>query len=523
MSKLPEIATALLQPAAYPDPTDGVELAQTQMSFVFLTQKFVYKTKKPVNFGYLDYSTLEKRQALCHKEVELNRRLCPEAYLGVVPVTREADGRIIISGRGETIEYAVWMRRLPQNRMLNVLLTQDAVMPDMLQQVARKMADFHRRAATSPEISKFGELDMVKFNCDENFSQTEKYLNKTLAPGRYERLKDYTNNFLTKNAELFRRRVTDGFIKDCHGDLHAAHICFENGISIYDCIEFNDRFRYADAASEIAFLAMDLDHYGRADLSGAFVKEYITVSGDAQMADLMTFYKVYRAYVRGKVESFQLNDPYIPDERKQAVMLSASGYFDLASSYIKPRPQLVITAGFVGTGKTALAKEVSKRLGMTVISSDVVRKQLSAIPLTEHHFDEFDTGLYSKDMSRRTYDKMFADAEAILAQGGSVILDASFIKRAERQRAVELAQRMGADYFAAECRLDDAVIKQRLEQRLKEGSPSDGRWAILEPQKQAYEPVTEVDLSRYAIINTLQPASQAARGLANHILESSYF
>jgi len=331
MSELPELVTALLDPKAYPNPPQKVSLMQTQMSYVFLADDYVYKTKKPVNFGFLDYSTLDKRLFYCKKEVELNRRLCPDAYLGVVPITSQ-QGNIVMEGQGEAIEYAVKMRYLPQEAMMNVLLPENKVTPEMLTAVAVKLAEFHRKAET---ITKFGGLDTVIQNTEENFSQTEPYTGNTLTPETFNNIRDYTHRFLDENADLFHKRVANGMVKDCHGDLHAAHVCFHNGISIYDCIEFNDRFRQCDIASEIAFLAMDLDHYGRADLSRQFVDAYVTQSQDKELLQFLDFYKCYRAYVRGKVEGFKLFDPYISTEEKARVATIAKDYFLLAESYTK--------------------------------------------------------------------------------------------------------------------------------------------------------------------------------------------
>jgi len=319
MTELPELIQTLLDPKAYPDPPGRIELRQTQMSYIFLTDEHVYKVKKPVNLGYLDYTTLENRRFYCQKEVELNRRLCPDAYLGTVLVTND-NGRIGIGGKGKIEEYAVKMRRLPDEAMMDVLLAANRVTP--------------KKAATSKAISGFGGIDTVTQNADENFTQTEKYIGIIISPDTYQRIKAYTEGFIKNNAYLFNRRVADGRIRDCHGDLHAAHICFHNGICIYDCIEFNDRFRYCDVASEVAFLAMDLDHYGRADLSNGFIDAYVEKSGDDELKRLLNFYKCYRAYVRGKVNCFQHDDLYIPSGEKEQVLANARSYFKLAESYI---------------------------------------------------------------------------------------------------------------------------------------------------------------------------------------------
>ncbi|MDI6814926.1 MAG: hypothetical protein QMC90_02430 [Dehalococcoidales bacterium] len=372
MPKLPELVEALLDPKAYPEITEQVEMVQTQMSFVFLTDDYVYKVKKSVNLGYLDYTTLDKRHYYCQREVELNRRLCPNVYLSIVPITRNTrsskrgspkgrspfginsppspfqgeggeggevfrqphKGNISIDGQGEVIEYAVKMRRLPKEAMMDVLLTNNQVSPEMVTSVAQKLVEFHQKAESNASISAFGDLDTITKNTDENFTQTEKYIGITIPREKYQHIKEYTDSFTNKNASLFHKRIVDGRIRDCHGDLHAAHICFHNGICIYDCIEFNDRFRYCDVASEVAFLAMDLDYYGRADLSHSFITAYVDGSQDKELLELLNFYKCYRAYVRGKVESFKLDDPNISEEEKKRALAIAKSYFELAVSYI---------------------------------------------------------------------------------------------------------------------------------------------------------------------------------------------
>jgi aminoglycoside phosphotransferase family enzyme len=303
------------------------------MSFIFLTGEYVYKIKKPVNLGYLDYTTLEKRHFFCHQELELNRRLCPDAYLAVVPIVEEK-GEFRIEGRGKAIEYAVKMKQLPQDRMMDVLLPRGQVTPEMVARVAEKLVGFHQEAETNQRIAAFGRLDVIRHNCDENFAQTEKYIGLTIPKAKYERIKGYTGNFIKSNASLFEKRVREGRIRDCHGDLHAAHVCFIDDICIYDCIEFNDRFRYSDVASEVAFLAMDLDRYQQAGLSRHLVNTYVGLSHDEELLKLLNFYKCYRAYVRGKVESFKLDDPYIPEEEKAKVLTAARSYFQLAESYV---------------------------------------------------------------------------------------------------------------------------------------------------------------------------------------------
>jgi aminoglycoside phosphotransferase family enzyme len=329
---LPSAVKAFLEPEVYPHKPKRVELIQTQMSFVFLTGEYVYKVKKPVNLGYLDYTTLEKRHFFCRQELELNRRLCPDGYLAVVPIVRENDG-LRVEGQGEAIEYAVKMKQLPRDRMMDVLLPRGQVTPEMIGRVAERLVSFHREAETDQDIAAFGKLSVIRQNCDENFVQTEKYVGLTILRTKYEGIRDYTNDFIQSNAGLFGKRVREDRIRDCHGDLHAAHVCFTDDICIYDCIEFNDRFRYCDVASELGFLAMDLDRYEQTGLSRYLVDTYVELSRDEELLKLLNFYKCYRAYVRGKVESFKLDDPLISQREKAKALETARVYFELAESY----------------------------------------------------------------------------------------------------------------------------------------------------------------------------------------------
>jgi aminoglycoside phosphotransferase family enzyme len=339
VSAPPELITALLNPKIYPHLADRVKLVETYISWVFLAGDYAYKVKKPVDYGYLDFTTLEKRLYFCQREVELNRRLCLDIYLGVIPIMRVGD-KYFLDGigepflKGEVVEYAVKMYRLPQNRMLDALLAKSEVTPEMMAAVAKRLAEFHKSAETSMEISSYGHPNDIKRNALENFEQTERFIGRTITKNQFQHIRIYTMSFIAKNRNLFYKRVNDGKIRDCHGDVHTQHICFFDGIQIFDCIEFSDRFRYGDVASEVAFLAMDLDGFGRRDLSKIFVDAYVGASGDTWLRELLDFYKCYRAYVRGKVRSFRLDDPHIPPDEEGEALEGARGYFELAESYI---------------------------------------------------------------------------------------------------------------------------------------------------------------------------------------------
>jgi hypothetical protein len=317
-------------PTTLPYPID----VETYISQIYFIGDYVYKVKKPVDYGYLDFTTLEKRKHYCEREIDLNRRLCPDIYLGIVPITK-GENFYEFGGGGEIVDYAVWMKKLPQDRMLDVLLSKGKVSAGMMVDLAEKVADFHRRAETSRMISSCGDINTIGQNVGENFMQTAKYIGGIIPREQYKAIRRYTYSFIMDNIDLFNKRIKRGRIRDCHGDLHSKSVCFtDNGIKIFDCVEFNDRFRYGDTASEVAFLAMDLDYHGREDLSNVFVEAYVRASGDKELLRLLDFYKVYRAYVRGKVNCFRLNG--IEDEaERERVAGVARRYFKLAEGFIK--------------------------------------------------------------------------------------------------------------------------------------------------------------------------------------------
>jgi aminoglycoside phosphotransferase family enzyme len=328
-----QVVQALLKPDAYPEETGKIELIQTHISFVFLTSKHVYKVKKAVNFGFLDFSTLDKRRLFCEKELELNKRLCPEIYLEVVPINKS--NGIKVKGSGETVEYALKMKRLPQEKIMTVLLHEGKVGKETIDAIAQIVAQFHSQAQTNREISQFGSLKIVKTNWDENFEQTGKYVNQTIPQADFDFMQNTINRFMDTNKALFEQRIRDKRVRDCHGDLHSGNIFVTDKICIFDAIEFNDRFRYSDVASDVAFLAMDLDYQQRSDLADYFITQYLAYSKDAQLKQMLPFYKCYRAYVRGKVISFKLDDPNIKSEEKNAAIKEAQAYFRLATQYAK--------------------------------------------------------------------------------------------------------------------------------------------------------------------------------------------
>jgi aminoglycoside phosphotransferase family enzyme len=331
MSIQKQVVEALMKPEAYDEQVGRIELTQTHISFVFLTRNFVYKVKKAVNLGFLDFTTLEKRRFFCEKELELNKRLCGGMYLEVVPINRS--NVIKIKGEGETVEYAVKMKKVPQEKMMNKLLEKNKVDNELIDRIAKIVAEFHSKAETNKRISEFGSVTIIETNWKENFEQTWRFVGKTISMKDFKFIRERVDDFMKSAVSFFQSRVEEGRVRDCHGDIHSGNIFLADRIYIFDAIEFNERFRYSDVASDIAFLAMDLDFKGRTELSGFFVKRYVEYSGDRKLIEILPFYKCYRAYVRGKVASFKLEDPSASSGEKREATREAKAYFQLASAY----------------------------------------------------------------------------------------------------------------------------------------------------------------------------------------------
>ncbi|MEA2039063.1 MAG: gluconokinase [Thermodesulfobacteriota bacterium] len=328
----------LQNPDSLPDKTKNVSVVQTHISTVFVADDFVYKVKKPVNFGFLDFSTLEKRHYYCNQEVKLNRRLARDIYIDVLPVTFDGKTYTMIDSEGEAVEYAVKMKRVPDENLMKSVFERKELGKDHLKTIADVLARFHSNALGSSEIDEFGRPEKFKINTDENFEQVEKYIGVSIWEKEFNSLKTWTEDFYGTNQDLFLKRIEQGKIRDCHGDLHMEHICLLENLPILDCIEFNDRFRYSDVIADIAFLLMDLEYHGGETFSRFLWEEYKKRAGEAGEKEvdlLLTFYKVYRAFVRGKVNTFQVDDEAIGKDKKNEAVERAKRYFRLACSYVQ--------------------------------------------------------------------------------------------------------------------------------------------------------------------------------------------
>ena len=499
---VPDVVRSLLTPEAYPDDErpERVELVETHISWLFFTGRFVYKVKKPVDYGFLDFTTLDRRRRFCLEEVRLNRRLSPEVYLGVVEIWEEG-GRYTMHETGRVVEYGVKMRQLPGHRWLSGLLRRGEASPALMRRIARRIASFHATAETNDHIRRMGALDTVAFNTQENFVQTRDYIGVTVTVESYDRVKAYTEAFLDARADLFVQRERDGRIRDCHGDLHADQICAENGLAFIDCIEFNERFRCSDVAADIAFPAMDVEYYGRPDLAAELIRDYVEASADAGVIEILDFYKCYRAFTRGKVRGFRLRQAGLAEDERRAIIDEAARYFALASRYARlTGPMLVVVCGLMGTGKTSLAHELGPRLGAEILSADVVRKELAGARPDEPHREPWGRDIYTDEFSDRTYSELHRRAAERLREGQLIILDASYRTAEWRRAARETGTATGAAFLLIEAVCPERVVRQRLAGR--RAGPSDGRVELLDAQRARFEPPLEVPAEQRIVVDT---------------------
>ena len=488
----------LKNPKFYGPHVTSVQLLQTHISYVALTGTFAYKVKKPVNFGFLDFSTLDKRKYYCEEELRLNKRLCPEMYLDVLPITRKDDG-IELNGSGPIVEYALKMKEFPQEYIMTNMLQHHQITEETIDRLCSILIDFYTTQEPSEDITNYGEVPVVKQNIDENFDQTKPMIHLTIPKETYSFIKDAAMKFFDRKKDVFGQRMKAGKILECHGDLHSGNIVVTNEhIHIFDCIEFNDRFRFCDVASDIGFLAMDLDYLNFPYLSSHLIHKYVEKSADPGIYSVLNFYKSYRAFVRGKVQGFQLNDPHIDPQKKNMIVTTAQKYFELSKYYAAifsldlhtKKPLLFLVCGLSGTGKSTIARKMAVDYHAVQINTDVVRKEIAGIDRFERHHDQVDTGLYDPKRVDNTYEQVMKRAADVLKNGENVVLDATFQKKKYRQMAHHIASKHHSALIIVECICPDEVVKQRLKDRVKKKSVSDGRWEIYLAQKTTFEPFT---------------------------------
>ena len=478
----------LKSPASYPHQPRRVLLRQTHISWVFIASPFVFKVKKPINLGFLDFSTLEKRHHFCQRELELNRRLCPDVYLDVLPIYKTASN-FSFKTKGKIAEYCLKMKELPSGWFLRELLAERRVGESEINRIISHLRRFYGSQTPTREIEKWGRPEKLKISTDENFAQVEPFVGRKISAAAFAAIRRFTNEFYVRNEKLFRRRMQQHRIRDCHGDLHLDHIHLTpKATTIFDCIEFNDRFRFIDIANDVAFLAMDFDLEGRSDLGNLFLRNCAGEFHDSEMLKLSDFYKCYRALVRGKVESIQAISMKPAKAGKHAK--AAARYFRLALRYAVSgsEPLLLAVIGRVGTGKSTVARALGNELNWPVFSSDQIRKTLAGVPLTRRTPSKKRAEVYSRQMTTRTYRELLARGVIAAKTQGGAIVDATFASAAKRELLRQKCEKAYLPFQAVELEVDPGEIERRLRARNKSvGVISDARLEDLEKLLTAYE------------------------------------
>lgn len=517
-----EIFKAMESPDFYPHPVAVIEQCETHISRVFLTGDYVYKVKKPVNLEFLDFTTLEKRRYFCRQEVTLNRRLSRNVYIDVVPITFK-DGRYHLGGAGRAVEYAVKMRQLPEDSSMFCLLREGKIDKAAIEKLAGILARFYSQALTGEHINTFGSWKTISANCEENFSQTETFTGGILEQRMFQIIRAATRSFLRRWKALFEHRVENGKIRDCHGDLRSGHVYFADEIQIIDCIEFNERFRYGDITSDLAFLAMDLDYEGHPETAHSLLNAYVEHAKDPDVFVLLNFYKCYRAFVRVKVNCFRLQEYDLGELEHDDLIAETRKYMDLAYFYAVrfTRPTIWVVCGMPGSGKSTIARELAGILAIKVFSSDLIRKKLFKLQPHEQVDVPFEKGIYSKEASSLTYGKLLLSAQKEIEKGYSVILDATYGDRHQRLEVIRLAKDMDMNLIFVECKCPEEVVKKRLIRRETESPVSDARIQHFEQIKERFEPLDEVPDDMYISVDTVKTLEQSMEHILSqdHILE----
>ncbi|OLF51993.1 AAA family ATPase [Pseudomonas chlororaphis] len=499
------LIAALQNPALYPHPVDGFQVIETHISWVLLTGSYAYKLKKPVNFGFLDFTSLEARGHFCGEELRLNQRLTDDLYLDVLPITGSAEAPQI-GGDGPVIEYALKMRQFPQSQLLSTLQTNGELTTTHIDEMARQIARFHLDAPRVPAAHEAGTPESVMAPVRQNFEQIRPFLSDKADLQQLEALQAWAESSFERLKPLFAQRKAEGFIRECHGDIHLGNATIIDGsVVIFDCIEFNEPFRFTDVYADTGFLAMDLEDRGLKSLARRFISQYLEQTGDYQGLELLNFYKAYRALVRAKVSLFSMPADASPVQRA-TTLRQYRNYANLAESYSTiPSRFLAITSGVSAVGKSHVAMRLVEALGAVRLRSDVERKRLFGEQKVQN---DPNVGIYNAQANSATYDRLHEIAGIVLRAGFPVVIDATYLKREQRDAAAKVAEATGTPSLIVDCNAPQAVIASWLAQRQADrNDPSDATLAVIEQQQAHREALSAEEILRSKRVETNESGS----------------
>ncbi len=501
---------ALQHPQRYPHRVDRVELVETHISWVLLAGDRVYKLKKPLDLGFLDFSTLKKRKFFCEEEVRLNKRTAPDLYLDVVAIRGTAENPRL-DGTGDIIEYAVRMRRFDAGAGFDHLLSRHRLQRKHIIDLGKKLADLHRIADIAGAGSDFGTVRATAEPMRDNFTDLAGTLGDAPVATGLTPLQAWTEAELARLTPILRQRHRDGFIRECHGDAHLGNVALINGeVTLFDCVEFSSELRWIDLMSDVAFTVMDLHRRGEPGFAWLMLDHYLAATGDYRGLQLLPLYMVHRALVRAKVTALRLGDP---DANHRALLEDVGHYVELArKTSLEKRPAIIITTGLSGSGKSWLAQQLVEHVGMVRLRSDVERKRLHGVSQPERGHAAVDDGLYSAEATERTYRYLADTAQALIDAGIPCLIDAACLKHWQRQVFRELTRKSGVPFGILHCHAASTELEQRLLAREAAGDdPSEAGLAVLAHQQQTAEPLSSQERSHALMINTASDSDGVAR------------
>lgn len=499
--QLPEYITSLLNPDVYDHAVENIQLIETHISWVILTGPFAYKIKKPVNFGFLDFSTLEKRHFYCNEELRLNSRLAAAIYLEVIPITA-LEKRAVFSGSGEIIEYAIKMVQFPQEIQLDRMLAANMLQAEHIDALAAMVAEFHQQTGVANKNDSYGMPEQIYQPVKENFIQLRQLLSDDIAITLLATIETWSQSTFDLLKSILVQRKRGGFIRECHGDLHLRNLIFINEMPVaFDCIEFDPKLRWIDTISDVAFLIMDFQDRHQPDFAQRFLNHYLEQTGDYAATRVLRFYLVYRAMVRAKVEAIRASQITSNSQIQHEANRVCYAYLELAQSYLQvAKPILIITCGMSASGKTTLTQQLVEKLAAIRIRSDVERKRLFKLAPKSDSSAAFNTGIYSSEATQQTYHHLAEMAEQVLNAGYPVIIDATCLKYEQRNLFRQVAKRKKVPFVIVEFTAQPSTLRLRINTREKEASDADQ--AILEHQLLNWQALHKNELSEVISIDT---------------------
>ncbi len=505
---------ALQNPALYYHPVDGFQIIETHISQILLTGQYAYKIKKPVDFGFLDFSTLERRKHFCEEELRLNRRLAEPLYLEVLPITGTPE-KPVIGGEGEPFEYILKMRQFRQNQLFDQQQEAGTLKPELLCSLARQVAEFHDSLEPIADDKPMGTPEAVYAAMQENFDQIRPLISDNTLLRQLDNLEAWTQTTFERHRDLIAKRRSDGFVRECHGDLHLANITVYNDeVTVFDCIEFSEPFRWIDVINDLAFLLMDLESRREPALANLVLNTYLEYRDDFQALPLLPLYKAYRAMVRAKIALLTLGNPALSQDEKDRLMQLYRDYTQLAEGYSSiPNRYLLATVGLSASGKTCVSAAMAAELGLIRLRSDVERKRLHGLAPLESSQSPTGGHLYSEEANEKTYQRLASLASDLLAGGMSVIVDAACLKEKERALFAAVAESQGVPFALIHCDAPEELRKQWI--RKRKGDASEATEELLDVQKDWFEPLTSEEKSH--TIHLRSDQERVAEAVADRI------